>query len=34
MLGKLGTESKERASGIIRLQIGPLETGNNYLQKR
>jgi len=34
MIGKLGTGSKERISGNIPFQIGPLKAGTNYLQKR
>jgi hypothetical protein len=30
---KFGTGSKERISGSIPLQIGPVETGTIYLQK-
>jgi hypothetical protein len=34
MLGKLGTESKERISGIIPFKIGQLKSGTNFLQTR
>jgi len=34
MFRKFGTGSKEGISGGIPLQIGPLKTGTNYLQKR
>jgi hypothetical protein len=34
MFGKLGIGSKEEISESIPLQIGPLKTRTNYLQKR